>query len=65
VVAGARPRRSLEATITPPLLTNGGFHNIGTGTASGDSPDFGRGIGIQAALSTEFNCRGPYRCRRT
>jgi cytochrome c peroxidase len=43
-----------------PLFSNGGFHNIGTGTPDGDAPDFGRSIGIQALLSTEFNCRGPF-----
>jgi cytochrome c peroxidase len=43
-----------------PLLTNGGFHNIGTGSLDGEHPDFGRSIGIQALFATEFNCFGPY-----
>lgn len=43
-----------------PLFTNGGFHNIGTGTFSGKDLDFGRVFGLQAALMDEFNCLGPY-----
>jgi cytochrome c peroxidase len=45
-----------------PLFTNGEFHNIGTGVPvrAGDAPDFGRSIGIQALLATEFNCLGPH-----
>jgi cytochrome c peroxidase len=45
-----------------PLFTNGEFHNIGTGAPArpADRPDFGRSIGIQAVLATEFNCLGPH-----
>lgn len=43
-----------------PLLTNGGFQNIGTGSQDAEHPDFGRLIGIQALFATEFNCFGPY-----
>jgi cytochrome c peroxidase len=45
-----------------PLFTNGEFHNIGTGIPArrGARPDFGRSIGIQALLASEFNCLGPY-----
>lgn len=43
-----------------PLLTNGGFHNIGTGTFTGKNLDFGRVFGLQAVLMDEFNCLGPY-----
>jgi cytochrome c peroxidase len=45
-----------------PLFTNGEFHNIGTGVPARptDRPDFGRSIGIQALLATEFNCLGPH-----
>jgi cytochrome c peroxidase len=45
-----------------PLFTSGEFHNIGTGVPvhPGDPPDFGRSIGIQALLATEFNCVGPH-----
>ncbi len=43
-----------------PLMTNQGFHNIGTGVFDGETPDFGRMLGIQAVLMTEFNCRGRY-----
>lgn len=39
-----------------PLLTNGGFHNIG----SGGDMDFGRLFGVQSVLLDEFNCNGPY-----
>ena len=43
-----------------PLLTNGGFHNIGSGNLSGAILDFGRVFGLQSALMDEFNCLGPY-----
>ncbi len=43
-----------------PLFTNHGFHNIATGVADDGSQDFGRMIGLQAALLDEFNCRGRY-----
>ncbi len=43
-----------------PLFSNGGFHNIGTGRFSGESMDFGRVFGLQAALMDEFNCLGDY-----
>ena len=44
-----------------PLFTNQSFHNIGTGGADADPPDFGRLIGLQALSLDEFNCRGVYR----
>lgn len=43
-----------------PTLTNGGFHNIGTGNFDGDILDYGRAFGLQAVLLDEFNCLGPY-----
>jgi cytochrome c peroxidase len=43
-----------------PQLTNGGFHNLGTGTFEGPVLDFGRALGIQAVLLDVFNCTGPY-----
>lgn len=43
-----------------PLLSNQGFHNIASGNFSGEFIDFGRAMGIQAALMDEFNCVGPY-----
>lgn len=43
-----------------PLLSNGGFHNIGTGVFQGAAMDFGRVFGLQAALMDEFNCYGKY-----
>lgn len=43
-----------------PLMTNRGFHNIGTGRFDGDSPDFGRMLGLQAMFLDEFNCSGAY-----
>ena len=43
-----------------PLLTNGGFHNIGSGNFSGSHLDFGRFLGIQAVTQDEFNCLGQY-----
>lgn len=43
-----------------PLLTNHGFHNIGTANMSGQPLDFGRLIGLQAVLGDQFNCLGKY-----
>ena len=43
-----------------PLLTNGEFHNIGSGNFTGKSLDFGRSIGLRSVLMDEFNCLGPY-----
>lgn len=44
-----------------PYFTNFGFHNIGTGIGeAGQPPDFGRMIGLRAALIDEFNCVGRY-----
>jgi cytochrome c peroxidase len=43
-----------------PMLTNGGFHNVGTGTFGGERPDFGRAFGLRAVLLDEFNCVGPF-----
>lgn len=43
-----------------PALSNGDFHNIGTGNFSGKHLDFGRVFGLQAVLIDEFNCLGSY-----
>lgn len=44
-----------------PYLTNFSFSNIGTGNSlDGSLPDFGRMIGLRAALVDEFNCIGRY-----
>ncbi|OUS25776.1 hypothetical protein A9Q99_20185 [Gammaproteobacteria bacterium 45_16_T64] len=43
-----------------PRLSNGGFHNIGTGTFAGPGIDLGRSLGLQAVLVDEFNCLGRY-----
>ena len=43
-----------------PQLTNGGFHNLGTGTFTGDALDFGRALGIQGVLLDAFNCAGRF-----
>ena len=43
-----------------PMLTNGGFHNIGTGVFQGPNMDFGRMLGLRAVLLDEFNCLGKY-----
>ena len=43
-----------------PQLTNGGFHNLGTGSFDGAVLDFGRALGIQGVLLDVFNCAGPY-----
>ncbi len=43
-----------------PLFTNFGFHNIATGISSDGQLDFGRMLGLQAAMVDEFNCQGQY-----
>ena len=43
-----------------PLLTNGGFHNVGSGKFEGSKLDFGRVFGLQSVLMDEFNCLGTY-----
>ena len=43
-----------------PWFTNGGFHNIGTGTFSGPELDFGRVFGLRSVIMDEFNCLGTY-----
>ena len=43
-----------------PMLSNGGFHNIGTGNLQGEHLDFGRLFGLQAVTRDEFNCLGRY-----
>jgi len=43
-----------------PLLTNNGFHNIGTGKFTGENRDFGRIYGKIAAQMDPFNCLGNY-----
>lgn len=43
-----------------PLLTNGGFHNVGSGNFKGKQLDFGRFLGIQAVTQDAFNCLGQY-----
>ena len=43
-----------------PLFSNGGFHNIGSGTLAGADLDFGRVLGLPSVLMDEFNCLGPY-----
>lgn len=42
------------------MLTNGSFHNIGTGNFAGERLDFGRVFGVRAVLLDEFNCLGPH-----
>jgi cytochrome c peroxidase len=43
-----------------PQFTNHEFHNVATGSAGDGSYDFGRFVGLQAALVDEFNCRGQF-----
>ncbi|MEZ4266203.1 MAG: cytochrome c peroxidase [Myxococcota bacterium] len=43
-----------------PLLSNGGFHNVGTGSLEPPTYDLGRSVGIQAVLIDPFNCAGPH-----
>lgn len=42
------------------LLTNGGFHNVGSGRFEGGKLDFGRVFGLQSVLMDEFNCLSAY-----
>ena len=41
-------------------MTNGEFHNIGTGNFTGPELDFGRVYGLRSLLMDEFNCLGDY-----
>jgi cytochrome c peroxidase len=43
-----------------PLFTNQGFHNIGTASLDGDTPDFGRAMGIVSLGYDRFNCRSEF-----
>jgi len=43
-----------------PLLTNQGFHNVGTGPSPGSAFDYGRMYGLQAVSYDIFNCLGRY-----
>ena len=43
-----------------PRFSNGGFHNIGTGSFSGNDIDLGRSLGMAAVVLDEFNCLGEY-----
>jgi cytochrome c peroxidase len=43
-----------------PLLTNQSFHRVGTADGRGGVPDFGRFLGVQAALIDPFNCLGDF-----
>lgn len=63
-VAGLRlfidPKNQCMRCHNGPLLTNAGFHNVGTGSSDPSSPDVGRIAGLQAVVLDEFNCRGRY-----
>jgi cytochrome c peroxidase len=43
-----------------PLFSNGGFHNIGSGSNVTGQPDLGRLLGLQAVWYDAFNCVGAY-----
>jgi cytochrome c peroxidase len=43
-----------------PLFTNHGFHNIATSVDATGAHDFGRMLGLQAALVDPFNCTGEF-----
>ncbi len=64
-LAGARLFADIERTRclqchNGPLLTNGDFHNVGSGGMSGQQLDFGRLLGAQAVRLDPFNCLGPF-----
>jgi cytochrome c peroxidase len=43
-----------------PLFTNQGFHRVGTESTAEGMPEFGRFLGLQAALVDPFNCLGAF-----
>jgi cytochrome c peroxidase len=43
-----------------PLFSNGGFHNVATGSVEAPTYDLGRAVGVQAVLVDPFNCAGPH-----
>ncbi|MEM8769414.1 MAG: cytochrome-c peroxidase, partial [Pseudomonadota bacterium] len=43
-----------------PLYSNGGFHNVGTGTGPSGEEDFGRMLGLQAVWYDPFRCDGSF-----
>lgn len=43
-----------------PLFTNQAFHRIGTEWSADGNPEYGRFLGIQAALIDPFNCLGAF-----
>lgn len=43
-----------------PLFTNDGFHNISSPVPQGKPYDWGRSIGVQKVLNSEFNCLSEY-----
>ncbi len=43
-----------------PLFTNQGFHRVGTEWTAEGMPEFGRFLGLQAALVDPFNCLGAF-----
>lgn len=61
-IAGIRlfldPKNQCLKCHNGPTFSNGGFHNIGTGSSDPDDPDVGRIAGLQAVLLDEFNCLG-------
>ena len=63
-IAGLRlfidPKNQCLKCHNGPMFTNGGFHNIGTGSPDPASLDVGRIAGLQSAILDEFNCRGRY-----
>jgi len=70
-VAGLRlfidPKNQCLRCHNGPTLSNGGFHNIGTGSSDPARPDLGRIAGLPSVLLDEFNCQGrfsdaPHRC---
>jgi cytochrome c peroxidase len=42
------------------LLTNGDFHNVGSGSFRGEALDFGRMFGVQSVQLDPFNCVGVF-----
>lgn len=68
-VAGLRlfldPKNQCMKCHNGPTFSNGGFHNVGTGSPDPNRPDVGRIAGLQAVLLDEFNCLGRHSDDRT
>lgn len=54
------PRTACLNCHNGPLLSNGGFHDIGTNLGESSSRELGRMLGEQLLAASEWRCDGPY-----